>query len=71
MNSIYLRFNKFERKSLLEKFSIPYSSFYNMKKRSLKFNKIDSSNTNKAAESDAIDSVILEIIKNWVDHPQY
>ena len=42
-----------------------------MEKRSFKNNKIDSSNTNKAAESDTIDSVILEVIKNFVEPPQY
>ena len=54
----------------MEKLSLPYS-FYNMEKRSLKNNKIDSNHTKKLTESDAIDSVILEIIKNWVEPPQY
>ena len=50
MNSIYLRFNKKRKKIIfLEKFSIPYLCFYNMEKRSFKNNKIDFSNTNKAA----------------------
>ena len=54
-----------------KKFSIPYSSFYNIDIPWLKNNKINPSNTNIAAESDVIDNAILEIIKNWVEHPQY
>ena len=47
----------------LVKFSILYSSFYNMEKLSLKNNKINSRNANIAAEPDANDSAILEIKK--------
>ena len=64
-NFIYLKFKKFCRKrEFLDKFSIPYSSFYSMEKHSLKSHKKDSRNTDIAAYSDKIDEIILETIKS-------
>ena len=70
--SIYPKLSKIERKSaFLNKFSIPYSSYYVMRNNSQKYTNKDNNQADGIKTSNKIDSSILEVIKNYISPPQH
>ena len=70
--TIYLRFRKIKRKSeFLKKFSIPYSSFYFMRKNFQNHTSKENNEVNDLISSNKINSIVFEAIKNYVLPPQY
>ena len=60
-----------KNQNFLKKIRIPYSSFYIMRNNSWKHNNKDCGDDNNKTNSDKIDYIILETIKNYVSPPQY
>ena len=69
---IYLRLDKYDRKSdFLNKFSLPYSSFNLMKKKTEQSMDIDSRDSDIHHYSNKIENVILETFRSYVQPPTY
>ena len=67
---IYLRLNKYDRKSdFLNKFSLPYSSFNLKKKKAEQSKDINSRDSDIHHYSNKIENVILETIRSYVQPP--